>query len=261
MTLCRVATFNVNSVSSRMPVLQRWLAANRVDVLCLQETKVVDEDFPVQDFTEMGYEVAFRGQKAYNGVAIASLEKPAETVFGFRDGGDEDPETRLIRARFGDTWVINTYVPQGKSIEHPDYAYKMAFFARLDRLFQEEREQSSRLLWVGDMNVAPTEMDVTNPRTKRDHVCFHESIRRVFGDVVDGCFVDVFRKHRPGEGEFTFWDYRVKDALQRNIGWRIDHILASPALAELSVDCYADREPRSWEKPSDHTVVVAAFDL
>lgn len=261
MTLFRVATFNVNSVRSRMAVLRRWLASNPVDVLCLQETKVVDEVFPVEDFREMGYHVAFRGQKAYNGVAIASLMEPSELVFGFQDGQEEDPETRLIRARFGDVDVVNTYVPQGKSLDHADYQYKLDFFVRLDRLFSGPYSNSSRLLWVGDMNVAPTERDVTNPKTKRDHVCFHVSIREAFRAVTEGRFVDVFRKHRPEDGEFTFWDYRVKNALTRNIGWRIDHIMASPALADLSVDCYADREPRAWEKPSDHTVVVAAFDL
>ncbi len=261
MTLFRAATFNVNSVRSRMPVLRRWLASNPVEVLCLQETKVVDGDFPVQDFSDMGYKVSFRGQKSYNGVAIASREEPSEVAFGFQDGGKDDPETRLIRARFGPVLVVNTYVPQGKAIDHPDFAYKKEFFARLDRLFREDYGGESLILWMGDMNVAPTDLDVTNPRNKKKHVCFHESIRHVFNGLVEGRFVDVFRKYRPGEGEFTFWDYRVKNALERNIGWRIDHVMASPVLADFSVDCFADREPRSWEKPSDHTVVVASFDL
>lgn len=260
MTIFRVATFNVNSVRSRMPVLRRWLSSNPVDVLCLQETKVVDGDFPVGDFRDMGYHVVFRGQKSYNGVAIASLEEASDVVFGFQDGREEDPETRLIRARFGDVDVVNSYVPQGKSLDHADYQYKLDFFARLDRLFKGAYAASSRLLWVGDMNVAPTERDVTNPKTKKNHVCFHQSIREAFQAVTEGRFVDVFRKHRPDEGEFTFWDYRVKDALERNIGWRIDHVMASMELAGLSVDCYADREPRAWERPSDHTVIVAAFE-
>lgn len=254
-----VATFNVNSVRSRMPVLERWLPDNPVDILCLQETKVVDEDFPVQAFSDLGYAVAFRGQKAYNGVALASRREPDEVVYGFGDGLEPDDGPRLVRARFGDLVTINSYVPQGKSIDHPDFEYKKDFLRRLAALFDAERKRGGHLLWVGDLNVAPTEEDVTNPSNKKDHVCFHHSIRELYAEIVAGRFIDVFRRHRPDPGEYSFWDYRVKNALERNIGWRIDHVLASPELAERSLDCYVDREPRAWEKPSDHTVVVARF--
>jgi exodeoxyribonuclease-3 len=118
-----------------------------------------------------------------------------------------------------------------------------------------------RLVLVGDLNVAPTDIDVTHPENKRDHVCFHEEVREAFRSLCSTGLVDVFRKHRPGEGEFSFWDYRVKGALERNIGWRIDHILATALLADVSIDSYSDREPRSWEKPSDHTAVVAEFKI
>lgn len=255
-----VATFNVNSVRSRLPVLERWLPANPVDILCLQETKVVDEDFPVEAFADLGYRVVFRGQKAYSGVALASRSEPDEVSCGFGDGLDPDDGPRLIRARFGDLVVVNTYVPQGKSIDHPDFEYKKAFLRRLAALFDRDLAHGGPLLWVGDLNVAPTEDDVTHPANKKDHVCFHLSIRELYAEVVEGRFVDVFRRHRPGPGEFSFWDYRIKNALERNIGWRIDHVLATPDLAERSVDCYADREPRGWERPSDHTVVVACFE-
>lgn len=259
MALFSVATFNVNSVRSRLPVLERWLSANPVDVLALQETKVVDDDFPLPFFSDRGYHVAFRGQKAYSGVALAS-RLPFDDVFhGFGDGLEPDDGPRLIGARWGAMTVVNTYVPQGKSLDHPDFEYKKRFLRRLATLFDRETSRGAQNLWVGDLNVAPTESDVTNASTKGDHVCFHASIREAFAAVVDGRFVDVFRKHRPGEGEFSFWDYRVKNALERNIGWRIDHILASTDLADTSVDAFVDREPRSWERPSDHTVVVARF--
>ncbi|NCC95766.1 MAG: exodeoxyribonuclease III [Synergistales bacterium] len=254
-----VATFNVNSVRSRLPILERWLNDNdsKPDVLCLQETKTQDETFPVQTFVDMGYRVSFRGQKSYNGVAIASLKEPDEVLFGL--GGDGQFDTRAISARFGSIWVVNTYVPQGKSIDHDDYSVKQSFLLLTGAMISRMIQDGGEVVWVGDMNVAPDEMDVTNPKTKSNHVCFHSVIREVFDQARSG-LVDVFRKHRPDPGEFSFWDYRVKDALERNIGWRIDHILASPSLAERSSDSWVDREPRSWEKPSDHTAVLASFE-
>jgi exodeoxyribonuclease-3 len=268
-SLLRVATFNVNSIRSRLPVLERWLHDTSVDVLCLQETKVVDGDFPRAFFEDLGYGVAFRGQKAYSGVAVASRLPIEEAEAGFGDGGPEGDEHRILRVTLGVPGsvarprlrVVNTYVPQGKAIDHPDYPYKLAFLERLARLFDAAGVPEGHLLWVGDLNVAPTDRDVTHPENKRDHVCFHETLRNLFADIAAPRFVDVFRKHRPGNGEFSFWDYRVKNALERNIGWRIDHILATPELAALSSDCYAVRELRAWEKPSDHTAVVGVFDL
>jgi exodeoxyribonuclease III len=260
MALLRVVTFNVNSIRSRMPAVTRWLNDNRVDLLCLQETKVQDSEFDSLPFLELGYSIVFRGQKATSGVAIASLEPLADVRIGFGDGEDPDDGPRLIRARLGDLLVINTYVPQGKSLDHPDYAYKLRFFSRMRALLERESSPAEPLVWVGDLNVAPTDSDVTHPENKRDHVCFHEDVKETFEAIKGWGLVDVFRKHRPGEGEFSFFDYRVKDSLARNIGWRIDHVLATKPLAETSVDAWVDRLPRSWERPSDHTPVVAVFD-
>lgn len=256
-----VATFNVNSVRSRLPILERWLNDNhnKPDVLCLQETKTQDETFPLQSFIDMGYKASFRGQKSYNGVAIASLKEPDEVLFGLTDGEERPFDTRAISVRFGTTWVVNTYVPQGKSIDHDDYQVKQSFLLTTASMISQMIEAGNDVVWVGDLNVAPDDMDVTNPKTKANHVCFHPIIKEVFDQARSG-LVDVFRKHRPDPGEFSFWDYRVKNALERNIGWRIDHILASPALAERSLDSWVDREPRSWERPSDHTAVLASFE-
>ncbi len=255
----RIATFNVNSVRSRLPVLERWLHDNKVDCMCLQETKVEDRDFPEAFFADLGYSVAHSGQKSYNGVAVASLVPPDEVIFGFGDEEEPGAETRLARCRFGEMNVINAYVPQGKSIDHPDYPMKLRFFERLGDLLLSLGAPESPLILVGDLNVAPTDIDVTHPENKRDHVCFHSDVRRAFEKLCSLGLVDVFRMNRPGAGEFTFWDYRVKGALERNIGWRIDHILATSPIAESSLDCFCDRNPRSWEKPSDHSVVVAEF--
>ena len=157
--------------------------------------------------------------------------------------------------------MVNAYVPQGKTIDNPDYPMKLRFFRRLEELLRSKGVPGERVALVGDLNVAPTKIDVTHPENKKNHVCYHEDVRKAFRSLCSLGLVDVFRKHRPGEGEYSFWDYRVPNSLERNIGWRIDHILATAPLAERSVDSYADREPRAWEKPSDHTVVVAEFRL
>ena len=261
MSVMRIATFNVNSVRSRLHILENWLSENPVEVLCLQETKVQDGEFPLAFFEERGYTVAFAGQKSYSGVALASRLPLEEAEAGFPDGEEPSDAPRIIRALCGGLRVVNTYVPQGKSIDHQDYEYKKRFFRRVEALLREECAANRPLIWVGDMNVAPTEMDVTNPKNKKDHVCFHQDIRDLFQEVIANLGLrDVFRKHRPGEGEYSFWDYRVKDSLNRNIGWHIDHLLATPSLEERSLDAWAERKLRAMEKPSDHTAVVGEFE-
>ncbi len=258
----RMATFNVNSVKSRLPVLDFWLdSPDAPDVVCLQETKCQDADFPASFFADKGYAVAFKGMKSYNGVAVFSKEPLEEVAFGFDDGADSDSDrARVVRARVGDVHIVNTYVPQGKSIESPDFEYKLRFFERILALFERDYRMEDKLLWTGDLNVAPTDRDVTHPENKRDHVCFHRDVQHAFEEVCSWGLVDVFRKHRNGDGEFSFWDYRVKDSLARNIGWRIDHLLATPSLAERSRDAYAVRELRAMERPSDHTAVVGVWE-
>jgi exodeoxyribonuclease-3 len=265
----RVATFNVNSVRSRLPVLARWLsslekAGTPVDLLFLQETKAVDADFPGAAFEAMGYRARFCGEKAYNGVAVisrASSPEQPEVRFGFGDGEEPDFPTRVAYAKTSKIAILNTYVPQGKEITHSDYALKKRFLERVRAFFDREVTSSLPFAWVGDLNVAPTDIDVTHPENKRDHVCFHQEIREKFQWVVSWGLSDVLRRFHPEEGEYTFFDYRVKDAVARNVGWRIDHILANEALAPKARACFVDREPRTWEKPSDHTPLVAEFEM
>jgi exodeoxyribonuclease-3 len=257
----RIATFNVNSLNARLPIVEKFLSGGDApDVLCLQETKCQDANFPADRFAALGYECVYSGMKSYNGVAIASKTEPQDVRMGFEDGEDSAQDAaRLIRARFGDISVVCTYVPQGKSMDSPDFPYKLRFLGRLRNLFARDYEPSGKMLWTGDINVALDDADVTHPENKRDHVCVCEEARAAMRNVISWGLVDVFRKHRPGAGEFTFWDYRVKNALERNIGWRIDHIFATPALASASVDAYAARELRAMERPSDHTAAVAVF--
>ena len=224
----RLATFNVNSVRSRLPILERWLPEGDVDLLLLQETKVTDADFPAAAFEAMGYSVRFCGEKSYNGVAAAARDARAleDVAFGFGDGEEPDFPTRITLLRWGELTVLNTYVPQGKSVDHPDYEVKKRFLERVRGLIL--REMEGPFLWVGDLNVAPTDADVTHPENKRGHVCFCRDIQERFARTSEG-LTDLLRVFRPDPGEFTFFDDRVKDALARNIGWRIDYVLASPA--------------------------------
>lgn len=255
-----LATFNANSIRSRLDAVLGWLAARQPDVLCVQETKVQDAEFPAEPFRAAGWHVVFRGEKSYNGVALVS-RKPAEDVaFGFDDGGPEDA-TRLVRARFGKVHVVNTYVPQGREIDHAMYAYKLEWLGRLRKLFERHYAPRDKLLWTGDLNVAPFDIDVDKPETKRQHVCCHEAVRAAFADVVGWGLVDVYRKHHPEPGRYSFYDYRQPRSLERNQGWRIDHLLATPSLADRSRAAEIDLEPRRAEKPSDHTFVWAEFDV
>jgi len=255
-----LATFNVNSVRSRLPVVLPWLERHRPDVLCMQETKCRDAEFPAADFEKLGYQVAVHGQKSYNGVAIAS-RLPLETVGrGLEDGEDGEP-ARLLRARVRGVSVVNTYVPQGREVGTEHFAYKLKWLARLRRFFEKRYAPDQQVLWCGDMNVAPAELDLHDPAGNRDHVCFTAEVRAALAEVAAWGFQDLFRKHHPDPGQYSFYDYRVKDALKRGLGWRVDLIMATAPLAAKSADCWIDLAPRAAEKPSDHCPVLAEFEL
>lgn len=265
MTL-KIATFNVNSVKSRIPVLMNWFDREGApDVLCLQETKCRDEDFPEYFFEDYYDFCNYRGMKSYNGVAVMSKREPDEISFGLGDAGeegrDESEAARVAFARFGKLYVLNTYIPQGKDIELPDYQYKLRFIARVRDLLERSCTPDDLVVWVGDLNVAPTDIDVANPKNKKNHVCFHEDVKKALASAMEWGLVDIFREHLPNEGEYTFWDYRIKDSLSRNIGWRIDHVLGTKKAASLCRSVSVERELRALEKPSDHTAVTAEFDI
>ncbi|MCE9615423.1 MAG: exodeoxyribonuclease III [Lentisphaerae bacterium] len=256
----KIATFNANSIRSRMPIVIDWLQLHQPDVLCIQETKVEDAFFPADPIRAAGYEVVFRGQKSYNGVALLSKTAASDVTFGLDDGGPPD-DTRLMAATVGGVRILNTYVPQGREIDHPMFQYKQEWFKRLSAYFSRHFTPDSPLVWVGDLNVAPTPLDVHNPEDQANHVCYHESIRRLYAETLAWGFEDVFRRHHPEPGLFSFFDYRTPNAAKRKMGWRIDHILAPPTLAAASSRAWIDLEPRLREKPSDHTFVVAEFNV
>jgi exodeoxyribonuclease-3 len=255
----QIATFNANSIRSRLPILLQWLEAHQPDILGIQETKVQDADFPKESIEDTGYHVVFRGEKSYNGVALISKAEPEDVKFGFDDGGPAD-ETRLVRALVDGVHVVNTYVPQGRAIDHVMYQYKLSWYSRLKKLFESEYAPDRPLAWIGDINIAAEPIDVSNPESHRNDPCYHVDARDAFLDVCSFGFVDIFRKHHPGEELFSFFDYRVPNAVKRNIGWRIDYVLATAPLADQSASCDIDLKPRLMDKPSDHTIMTAKFD-
>jgi len=243
-----------------METVLSWLAQNQPDILCLQETKVQDHEFPAQPLLDAGWRVAFKGMKSYNGVAIISKSAPDEVRFGLNDDGPSD-EPRLAWARLGKLNVVNTYVPQGRELEHEMFQYKLEWFARLRKFFDRNFSHDNQVIWTGDLNVAAEPMDVHNPKERENHVCFHADARRAFADARAWGFGDVFRKFHPEPGHYTFFDYRTVFAAKRGLGWRIDYILATPPLAEKARACWIDIEPRLQSKASDHTFLAADFDL
>lgn len=256
----KIATFNANSIRARIDIVTKWLTKNNPDILCLQETKVQDQDFPVEPFAKAGYHIVFKGQKSYNGVALISRIKPTRVTFGFDDRKQAD-ETRLLYARVGPVHVINTYVPQGREIDHEMYQYKLQWFKRLKRYFDRHFTTRMKLVWLGDLNIAPESKDIHNAEQQENHVCYHKDVRHAFADTLSWGFVDVFRKHHPEPQQYTFFDYRTKDPVKRQMGWRVDHILATPPLAKRSVDSFIDVKPRMTSRPSDHTFLVAEFNV
>jgi exodeoxyribonuclease-3 len=257
----RLATFNVNSIRARLDILLGWLARARPDVACLQETKTPDDTFPLEAVRAAGYETVFRGEKGYNGVAILSRARAADVRFGLDDGGPAD-EARLVAARFGRVHVVNTYVPQGRELDHPMFQYKLEWFGRLRRYFERHYTPRQSVVWAGDLNLAPAAMDIHNAEQQADHVCYHVSVREAFARTVAWGFEDVFRRHHPEEpGQYTFFDYRQRDAVGRNLGWRVDHILATPRLAAKSTGAFIEVALRKLPKASDHTALVADFDV
>lgn len=260
MTL-KIASFNANGIRPRIPVILDWLKDNDPDVLCVQETKVQDPDFPEKPFGEAGYHVAYKGQKSYNGVAIVSKTPLIQVRTGLNDG-EEIEEARLISAQFqNDIIIVNTYVPQGQQPDSEKFKYKIEWYERLLAYFQNNYSPERLLVWVGDLNVAPTRMDVYDPEKLYGSVCYHPDEHQALEKLMSFGFIDIYRKHKPDEKEFTFWDYRIPNAVKRGLGWRIDHILATRPMADLSVNAWIDKSPRLLPKPSDHTFIVAEFNI
>jgi len=254
----KIASFNVNSLRARLPLVLQWLDKHQPDVLCVQETKVQDIDFPTDAFDETQYKYVFKGQKSYNGVATFSGSEISNVQFGFNDEPKDQP--RLVKAEINGIVIVNAYIPQGYLPESEKFEYKLNWFNRLLMFFDKNFKPSDPVLWLGDFNVAPEPIDVYDPDGLLGHVCFHPDVHEALKDVMQWGFVDLFRMHCDQPGQYTFWDYRLRNSFKRNLGWRLDHIMATEPLAKKCTTCYIDKEPRVAERPSDHTPIVAEFD-
>ena len=255
----KIATWNVNSIRRRLPLVLEWLQRHQPDVLCLQETKVLDAAFPLLALQGTGYHIEYRGKSAYNGVATLSRVKPDRVQYGFR-AGEDDEDDRILLTVAGNLAVVNTYVPQGYKVTSDKYAYKLLWFRRLKRYFEDNFSPVDQVIWLGDVNVAPEPIDVYHPDRRVMDPDFHIDARNAYQDTVSWGFTDVFRKLHPDRVQYTYWDY-YRNAFDHNWGWRIDHILATEPLARACQAVDVDLDPRRDPVASDHTVLWAEFDL
>lgn len=255
-----IATYNINSLRLRLPSLLDWADAKQVDVICLQETKVQDKDFPLEALEQAGFYVAYKGETGKNGVAILSRRKPDHIRLG-PDCWGLPEEARLLAIQIGSLHIVNTYIPQGREVGTDYFQYKLDWIAAMKDYFSRYYQPHDALLWVGDFNVAPTELDVHAPKRLAGHVGFHPAEQQALEQVKAWGFEDIFRKHMGETRQYTFWDYRVKNALDRGLGWRIDHIYATAPVAKGSCSIEVGTELRNQERPSDHAPVLAQFDL
>ena len=253
----KVATWNVNSLRVRLPHVLKWLEREQPDLLALQETKLKNEDFPADTFRDYGYFATFSGQSAYNGVAILSREPPSVVSLGL-GGHYADEQKRVLGATFGPLRLWSLYVPNGQSVDSPKFEYKLEWLAALRVLLADELARHPALLVVGDFNIAPDDRDVYNPAAWEGKVLCTPAERAALAALGELGLRDAFRLFEQPERIFSWWDYRA-GAFRRNQGLRIDLVLASQALSQKCSGCRIDKEPRGWERPSDHVPVIAEF--
>lgn len=251
----RIATYNVNGINARLPILLQWLEESKPDVVCLQELKSPDEKIPKSDIEKAGYKALWHGQKRWNGVAILvknNLEVK-ETHRGL-EGEPEDEQSRYLEAVVNDITIGCLYLPNGNPAPGPKLEYKMRWFDRLSKRAAQLLKQDTPIILTGDFNVMPTEKDVYKPERWVDDALFRPEVRKAFHDLVAQGWTDAIRKLYPEETIYTFFDY-FRNAFQRNAGLRIDHFLLSPQLKERLKDGGVDKYVRGWEKTSDHAPV------
>ena len=254
----KLATWNVNSLKVRLPQVLRWLHDNPVDVLCLQETKLTDDRFPVMEIKAAGYHAAFTGQRTYNGVAILS-RKPLSDVIK-NNPFFPDEQQRLIAGTCDNVRIVCAYVPNGQAVGSDKYRYKLDWMNAWRQWLSQEKTVHPYMVLTGDYNIAPDDRDVHDPQVWKDGILVSVPERAAFHALLDTGFVDAFRLFEQPEHTFSWWDYRQL-AFVRNRGLRIDHILLSGSLASKCRSCTIDKTPRTWKQPSDHTPVIAELDI
>ena len=251
----RIATWNVNSLKARLPRVEEWLADVQPDVLCMQETKLTDDAFPALTFASLGYESAHHGQGQWNGVAILSKVGLSEVVANFADGGPADPEARIITALCGGVRVTSVYVPNGRSLDHEHYQYKLRWMAQLRAHVAALSSPDEPVVVTGDFNIAPTDIDVHDPRKFVGATHVSEAERAELAALCDWGMVDLFRQHHPDEKLYSWWDYRAGD-FHMGRGLRIDLVLGTASVAQRCEFAVVDRNARKGTSPSDHAPVI-----
>lgn len=254
----KIGTWNVNSLKVRLPQVLEWLKTARPDVLCIQETKLRDEHFPVDEFEALGYVCAFAGQKTYNGVATVSRSAIGQVETDLP--GLEDPQRRVLSAMIDGLRILNLYVPNGQEVGSEKYEYKLKWLEHLVAYAKALLSAHDRVVICGDFNIAPEDRDVHDPEAWRGRVLCSEPEREALRALTSVGFRDAFRKFEQPDGAYSWWDYRAA-AFRRNMGLRIDHILCSEPLYEGVSSCMIDVEPRRLERPSDHAPVVAEITV
>lgn len=252
----KIASWNVNSLRVRLPQVLDWLARHEPDILALQETKMEDEQFPAQETAAAGYQAIFCGQKAYNGVAILSRQAPESVLKELPGSGDS--QRRFLAASYGNLRLVNVYVPNGEHIDSDKYLYKLEWLDSLADFLESELVSHPRLVLLGDFNIAPEAEDVYDPESWEGQVLFSEPEREAFRRLLSIGLVDTFRQFPQEPGAYSWWDYRM-NAFRRNMGLRIDHILAGRILARDCTGCGIDKAPRALPRASDHAPVIATF--
>ncbi|MBD2391167.1 exodeoxyribonuclease III [Aphanizomenon flos-aquae NRERC-008] len=259
----KIATWNVNSVRTRLEQIINWLTENYVDVLCLQETKVIDHDFPRIAFESLGYYPYISGQKSYNGVALISRQPLTDVNIGFGSilpdlASSWDEQKRVISGIFEGVRIVNLYVPNGSSIGSEKYEYKLSWLKILREYLQTLLLLNPDISLCGDFNIALEDIDINSQVKIANHIMASEQERQALKDVISLGFADAFRKFNSAGENYSWWDYRTA-AFKRNLGWRIDHHYLTPSLYERAQSCIIDIEPRKLVQPSDHTPVIVEF--
>ncbi len=252
-----VASWNVNSLAVRLPQLTEWIMAVNPDVICLQETKLIDEKFPQAELAALGYNFEFFGEKTYNGVAIISRLPLQNVVKGFLE--EEEPRAkRFIEAKIGDVYILNVYIPNGQRVGSEKYEYKLKWLHSLQKHLDNQHKSESKLLLCGDFNIAPHDLDVYKPSEVQGTIMVSDVERNKLEEIRKWGFVDAFRMHNGEGGLFSWWHYRM-GAFRRNMGFRIDHIWVTESLSHDCVRSWIDKDPRKAERPSDHAPILAEF--
>jgi exodeoxyribonuclease-3 len=257
-----IASWNVNSLRVRLDHVLEWLDSNQPDALCLQELKMPDSEFPIEAFLEIGYHCSFTGQKTYNGVATIT-KSPLQSVVSELPDFD-DPQRRYIAGDLttGDSKIrlVNVYVPNGQALDSDKFIYKRQWFKKLQQAMASDLSTHKQVVLVGDFNITPSDLDVHDPDHWRGKIHCSDVERLMLQKLMGVGLYDTFRKHKPNETQFSWWDYR-NGAYQRNEGLRIDLILSSAAMLDRAIECNIDQGPRKLERPSDHTPVVAKYSF